>query len=502
MSHIVFVGEFPNRNRNLLDKLRRVGFRVSRFLGGEDTLRFLKEEDADLIVVGRPADIHPQAYLKSLAGRFPQKRTLLLLDEPGGVTAEDRFIDLSGLSDEEIVEVLPGVRGQRPGKLSGVRLIGKSRAMEQVRHTTEQVAATLMTALITGESGTGKDVIARLIHEQSDRADAPFVAVNCAALPEGVLESELFGHEKGAFTGATGRRAGRFELADRGTLFLDEIGEMPVQTQAKLLRVLEEKRFLRVGGVKDVNVNVRLIAATNADLEDEVESGRFRKDLYYRLNVINIHLPPLRDRREDIPDLLDAFVQQTIDEHGLERIRISDSALAELSSYHWPGNVRQLKNVVEKMVILHPGGRIERSHISALLGERFSRSRNLPVPATPGGRLEAERELIYQTLLSIRQELAELKEIVMEDRRLRGAPQVSGIESRGKEGFPLDAEVVEVREENTPPPQPGKRTAAEFEKEAIRQALAEAKGNRRVAAEILGIGERTLYRKIAQYNLS
>ena len=502
MSHIVFVGEFPAENRNLLDKLRRAGLRVSRFLGGEDTLRFLKEEEADVVVVGRPADIHPRAYLKSLAGRFPQKRTLLLLDEPGKLTAEDRIIDLYGMSDEEIGDVLPGVRRRAIDTESGVRLIGKSRAMEQVRHTLEQVAATQMTALITGESGTGKDVVARLIHEKSDRAGAAFVAVNCAALPEGVLESELFGHEKGAFTGATGRRAGRFELADGGTLFLDEIGEMPVQTQAKLLRVLEERRFLRVGGVKDVSVNVRLLAATNADLESELENGRFRTDLYYRLNVINIHLPPLRDRREDIPDLLDAFIRQTIHEHKLEPIRISDSALAELTSYHWPGNIRQLRNMVEKMVILHPGGRIERSHIAALLGEHFSRSRNLPVPATMGGRLEAERELIYQTLLAIRKELAELKEIALENHRTRSAAPRRGVERMGSDDFTLDAEVVEVGEEQDEPPRDGKRTAADFEREAIRQALAEAKGNRRIAAGILGIGERTLYRKIAQYDLS
>ncbi len=499
MNHIIIVGELPSRNRNLPERLRSADFRVSRFPGGEETLRFLKEEEADLLLVGSPSDISSLAFLKSLTARFPEKRTLLLLDNPGSVSPEDRMIDLSGLSDEEISEVLPGVRRRPAGGKERVRLIGRSEAMEQVRHTVEQVADTSMTVLITGESGTGKDVVARLIHEKSSRGGAPFIAVNCAALPEGVLESELFGHEKGAFTGATSRRAGRFELADRGTLFLDEIGDMPVQTQAKLLRVLEEKMFLRVGGVKNVTVDVRLIAATNAELETEVERGRFRTDLYYRLNVINIHLPPLRDRRGDIPELIDAFIGQAIREHGRGPIRISNSAISELSSYHWPGNVRQLRNLVEKMVILNSGGQIESTHVASLLGERFTRSRNLPVVAAPGGRADGERELIYQTLLAIRHELAELKEIVLEGRTRPRA--VGEVPAGGADGFPLDTEVVEVGEEVEVKPG-SQRTAAEFEKEAIRRALAEAKGNRRIASEILGIGERTLYRKIQQYELS
>ncbi len=498
MNHIVFVGEVPQRNRNLIDNLRRGGFRVSHLLGGEAALRHLKDEGADLLVVGRPADIAPRSFLKSLAARFPQTRTLLLLDQPDGVGTRDRVIDLSGMSDEEIGRVLPGVRRRKKEAERSAGLVGRSETMERVRQTVDQVAPTTMTVLITGESGSGKDVVSRMIHERSARAGEPFIAVNCAALPEGVLESELFGHEKGAFTGATARRAGRFELADRGTLFLDEIGEMPVQTQAKLLRILEEKRFLRVGGVRDVVVDVRLIAATNAELEEAVEKGLFRKDLYYRLNVINIHLPPLRERREDIPELLDFFIRMAAKEHAIEPVRFTPDALERLKSYHWPGNVRQLKNLVEKMVILHPGEQIDAGHVSTLLGERFSRSLNLPVVAGQAARPDAERELIYQTLLAIRRELAELKEIVLareiDERTARHA-----VRGHPAERFPFEAEVLEVNDSEEE--KPGIRTAADFEKEAIRQALDEAEGNRRRAAAILGIGERTLYRKIKQYDL-
>lgn len=227
------------------------------------------------------------------------------------------------------------------------QITGQSRAMRGIFNQIMKVAPTDATVLIIGETGTGKELISKSIHDHSQRKDKPFVAINCAAIPEGLLESELFGHEKGAFTGATGRKPGKFEVADGGTLFLDEIGDMPKETQAKILRVLEEGEVERVGGIKSIKVNVRIVAATNKDLAKMVEAGQFRQDLYFRLNVFSILLPPLRDRREDIPLLVDRFVQQ-LD----KKVQVSPEALQLLSAYRWPGNVRELKNTVEAASVL------------------------------------------------------------------------------------------------------------------------------------------------------
>ncbi len=496
MGILVLVGEIPPRNRDLPDNLRALGDSITQLPTGEETLRHLKEDRADLVIVGNPTDVSPRSFLQTVRRRLPGIEGVLLLDSPkGSAPQRDDYLDLSGLPDQEIIDAIHGLLSRTESPRTGANLIGVSEAMEQIRQTIRQVAPTTMTVLITGDSGTGKEVVAQLLHEQSKRSKSAFIAVNCAALPEGVLESELFGHEKGAFTGATARRQGRFELAHKGTLFLDEIGDMPVQTQAKLLRVLEEKRFLRVGGVRDVTADVRLIAATNSDLEAGVEGGSFRKDLYYRLNVINIHLPPLHEKREDIPELVEWFVDKISREHSLPPVRFSQEALGYLSEYHWPGNVRQLRNLIEKIVILQRGGEVGISRVSSLLGERFSRSKNLPIPAPMGQ--QAERELIYQTLLAIRQELNDLRQAITGS----GTQMAGGIDPRPPPPteYHADAELVEIPEEEAGD---SMRTAADFEKEGIRQALSEADGNRKQAARILGIGERTLYRKLKRYNLN
>ncbi len=230
-------------------------------------------------------------------------------------------------------------------------LIGRSRAMDRVCDMIDKVAGTDATVLINGESGTGKELVARAIHEQGERKDRPFVAVNAAALPTELIESELFGHEKGAFTGAASRRKGKFEVADGGTLFLDEIGDMHLETQAKLLRVLQEQRFERLGGSETVAVDVRMISATNRDLPDEISRGRFREDLYYRLKVVDIFLPPLRDRREDIPMLVRHFLEQSNRRHEKAVTDVPPDAMRLLAAYAWPGNVRELMHAVERAVI-------------------------------------------------------------------------------------------------------------------------------------------------------
>ncbi|MBF0480365.1 MAG: sigma-54-dependent Fis family transcriptional regulator [Desulfovibrionaceae bacterium] len=244
-------------------------------------------------------------------------------------------------------------------------LTGRSKAVELLRRQIAQVAPTDAWVLVTGQNGTGKEIVARLIHAGSKRAGRPLIAVNCAAIPEELIESELFGHEKGAFTGADRPQAGKFELADGGALFLDEIGDMSLKTQAKILRILQEQTFERVGGRKSIRVDARIIAATNKDLAAEIKAGRFREDLYYRLKVFPIEAPPLAERREDIELLLDDFLRSLARERGLAPPRFTPGAAAVLKQYPWPGNVRELKNFAERMFILHPGGEIGRDALPA-----------------------------------------------------------------------------------------------------------------------------------------
>jgi DNA-binding NtrC family response regulator len=255
------------------------------------------------------------------------------------------------------------LRESLTGRLGFGRLTGTSAALEKVVRQARAVAGTNATVLLAGENGTGKEIIARAIHEESPRRDAPFVAVSCAALPETLIESELFGHEKGAFSGATAARKGRFELADGGTLFLDEIGELSPPVQVKLLRVLQEREFERLGGTKTMAVDIRLVAASNRDLEREVEAGRFRRDLFYRLNVVPLTLPPLRERREDVPVLAAHFAAKAAEKHNRAVPALDPALLDALAEYDWPGNVRELENLIERLVVLTPGARLSIEHL-------------------------------------------------------------------------------------------------------------------------------------------
>ncbi len=254
-------------------------------------------------------------------------------------------------------------RGLKETLRIAVPIIGNSAALRQVTDMVNRVAGSNATVLLLGETGTGKEVTARQIHNASPRNDRPFIAINCAALPETLLESELFGHEKGAFTGAHADKMGRFEMADGGTIFLDEIGDISMSTQVKLLRVLQEKEFVRVGGTKTISTDVRIIAATNRDLRQAMEKGSFREDLYYRLNVFPINLPPLRQRREDIPLLVEHFMNISATELGCPKPGVGDDAMALLASYHWPGNIRELQNIIDRAVLLADGARLTASHL-------------------------------------------------------------------------------------------------------------------------------------------
>ena len=386
-------------------------------------------------------------------------------------------------------------------------LIGQSEAISQVLLKVEQIAPVSSTVIIEGESGTGKELVAQAIHKLSPRRGKPFIAVNAGALPETLIESELFGHEKGAFTGAAERRIGRFELADEGTLFLDEIGEIPPSTQVKLLRVLEERKLTRVGGTTTIPINVRVVAATNRPLRESVEQGAFRPDLYYRLNVLSIYLPPLRDRREDIPLLVRRFIKEFSSQHDRPFRGISAEAMEMLMSYPWPGNVRELRNLVESMVVLAPGREIGPDDIPRQIREGGA-ARFLPVHVGPlvRGAVSAEgRELefLVRSMLELRLQVEELRRRMDEERRDH-RDWVGEVHPPAAIGSGAIARAIEPPDQPAPPSAvtitPG-MTMAEIERAAIENALRETRGNRRKAAEMLDIGERTLYRKLRDYGL-
>jgi DNA-binding NtrC family response regulator len=288
------------------------------------------------------------------------------------------------------------LRARLDDKCRFENLVGASGEMQMVFKTVKQVAGSRATVLITGESGTGKELIAAALHQNSPRAAAPFIKLHCAALAETLLESELFGHERGSFTGADRRREGRFELADGGTLFLDEVAEIPLATQVKLLRVLQQREFERVGGNQTLHVDVRVIAATNGDLHRLVEEGKFREDLYYRLNVVNIRLPALRERGEDVTALAYHFLTKDAAENGKQLKGFSEDALSRLIKYHWPGNVRELENIVERAVVLCEGDEIVGDNLPPEVMARPAEARGVQIPGWT--MAEIERYAILRTL--------------------------------------------------------------------------------------------------------
>ena len=331
------------------------------------------------------------------------------------------------------------------------RLTGESEPIRDLRRSIEQVAPTNAWVLITGENGTGKEIVARCIHAQSKRAEHPLVAVNCAAIPEELIESELFGHEKGAFTGAEKAQIGKFELANGGTLFLDEIGDMSLKTQAKILRILQEQRFEHVGGRKTITVDVRVIAATNKNLQEEISAGRFREDLYFRLKVIPLEVPPLRNRPQDIPLLIQDFVQSYVRQNGLKPLAFTEQALSVLAAYPWPGNVRELKNFVERMLITQAGKSVDSCH----LPPEF---------------------LIHEQAAAAGEEAAEA-----------GPP----------DDLALAAESLAIGKG----PMDIKQARADFEAAFLRAKLAECEGNISKLAKAVGLDRSSLYRKLKEYNI-
>ena len=398
--------------------------------------------------------------------------------------------------------------------------IGLNRALEKAM----QVAPTDISVLVTGESGVGKEVIPKIAHQLSHRKHSKFIAVNCGAIPEGTIDSELFGHEKGAFTGATQTRAGYFEVADGGTIFLDEVGELPLTTQVRLLRVLENGEFIKVGSSKVQKTNVRIVAATNINMQKAIEKNKFREDLYYRLSTVEINLPPLRERIDDIHLLFRKFCSDFAQKYSMPTIRLSEEAVSILLNHQWKGNIRQLKNIAEQLSVLEEDRTINKDVLKDYLPKLND---NLPA-IIEGEKRESdfntEREILYKVLFDMKGDLNDLKKLTLELMQTNNLSEFKKNNEKlidkvyNKDNFEQkeNIEIVEVENKKTD------RANAEFdndfdyiqevkaieslsiqdkELELIKKSLEKHKGKRKVAAKELGISERTLYRKIKQFNL-
>ena len=404
-------------------------------------------------------------------------------------------------------------------------IIGNSPLLNRAIDIANQVAPTDISVLISGESGSGKEVFSHIIHHMSQRKHGPFIAVNCGAIPEGTIDSELFGHEKGAYTGAVGERKGYFETVNGGTIFLDEIAEMPLGTQARLLRVLESGQYIRVGSSKVEKTNVRVIAATNVDVYDAVKNGKFREDLYYRLNTVPLRIPSLRERKEDIYLLFRKFTSDFTDKYRTPPIQLDEEAQQILINYGWPGNVRQLKNMAEQLAVL------ERNHL--ITGQTLltyipsdGNNRNLPMRLEHQPKEDfSERDILYKVLFDMKRDMVELKKLVVDMIEHGGVASNYANHSQTLTQLYRDIELPVTSEQQFTIQQPVNTinkitndddsfnithhaeeveeslSLVEKESDLIRKALKKHKGKRKLAANELGISERTLYRKIKELNL-
>lgn len=501
-SKCLFVGPF--RSWDALERDARArGWIVTKVESGAEAFRALTR-DATLVAVVLPLTLPdgPASNLL-LRARAAGTRADFVVLAPAD-RASDRGKLLAEGADEILEEPVDGDRllrkldllRDRRRLIDELGLVVRDPAMFELLERILRVAPLKVTTLITGESGTGKELLAQALHRASDRRAKPFVPVNVGALPENLVESELFGHERGAFTSADARRIGRFEMANGGTLFLDEIGEMPLAAQVNLLRVLEEEKFLRVGGSSPVSVDVRIVAATNRDLEELVQAGKFRRDLYYRLKVVELSVPPLRRRKGEIPVLAKELAQRAAAKHGVAFPGFTKESLEALTAYDWPGNVRELRNLVDGLVAMRPEVPIRVTDLPTYVMHGTSAGAR-SLPALPTDRSEAEREFIFQSLLAIRADMGAIKELLLAGAAGRGpaAAARSGFGTpSGEPVYPSRPVRVEESDESL--------SLSDLERRAVERALRDSGGNRRLAAKMLGISERTLYRRIKDFGLS
>ncbi|UCE65995.1 MAG: sigma-54-dependent Fis family transcriptional regulator [Candidatus Zixiibacteriota bacterium] len=439
-----------------------------------------RERKPECIIFDLRSGIRPFRFLERVYMEEPDIIIIVILPAVG--LTEEILSDKEfywPVDPEKISEEFKNIGDDRK-LLEDTGIVGRSDDLIKAAKVVKKLALSDVNVLITGPSGAGKEVIARAIHKESGKPESPFIAVNIAAMAPGIIESELFGHEKGAFTSASSRRIGVFEQASDGIIFLDEIGEIPLEIQAKLLRVLEERSFSRVGGNVKIEANFRLVAATNKNLIDEVNTGRFREDLYYRLSVVSIGLPALHDRIADISPLAFHFLEERKEDLKSDRLKIESRALRLFHRYEWPGNVRELRNVVYSFSVTSTSGRIRAEDFEKYIHERKPRSNLLPVVTgrTPEA---AEHQIMMQALMALTGEIKELRFLIESELE----------KMRGGDSSPVDSFIDRS----------GSMKVDDAEKELIMRALDESGGNRKRAAEILGMGERTLYRKLDKYGL-
>tara|TARA_Y100000389_G_scaffold201645_1_gene244894 strand:- start:1949 stop:3220 length:1272 start_codon:yes stop_codon:yes gene_type:complete len=404
-------------------------------------------------------------------------------------------------------------------------IIGMNPLLNRALEKALRVAVTDISVLVTGESGVGKENIPKIIHQYSHRKHSKYIAVNCGAIPEGTIDSELFGHEKGAFTGATSTRSGYFEVADGGTIFLDEVGELPLPTQVRLLRVLETGEFLKVGSSKTQKTNVRIVAATNVNMNDAIQKGKFREDLYYRLSTVEINLPPLRERKEDIPLLFRKFASDFAQKYHMPTVRLDESALKILTQYNWNGNIRQLRNVAEQISVLEKERELNSVIIMSYLPDMGSQLPTLRDNEKSSSDFASEREILYKVLFDMKNDLNDLKKLTLElmnheaseDVQEKNQGLINKIygqkttddNQQAIQALPVEKQLQEPMESSVQSYDYAETITEEEplsllqkEIEMIKRALERSKGKRKLAAKELGISERTLYRKIKQYDLS
>jgi DNA-binding NtrC family response regulator len=480
-ARVLIVDEDTSASRFLNSHLLRKGLDVSAASSADEAVRMFRLYDpavvlldpvssgtANLELLERLKQIKPDVSVLVLSREsdpdFVFRASKAGADDYLGKPVDPKDLDsrISRILERQrLTSEVTQLRDQVRRNSDFAMLFGTSPRMEEVKNTIEQVAETNATVLIRGESGTGKEVVARMIYAQSARKEKPFIKVNCAAIPHELLESELFGYEPGAFTGANRQKLGKFDLANAGTLFLDEVSEMHPALQAKLLHVLQDGEFSRLGGKRDISVDVRILAATNKQLERAVEEGVFREDLFYRLNVINIHIPPLRERREEVPVFLDYFVRKYSEFYGKQPAPFGDSALSRMMEYHWPGNIRELENLVKRYVIV-------------------------------GNEAQIIRELASHK--PVFEASAASNTHVSEPKNLGRGTQV------GPVAIPITAGKAKNSEEDSPSLlEIGRRAAMRAEREAIERTLTQTRWNRRQAAKILKISYKALLNKLKTF---
>ena len=502
---LIIVDQPTALGRDLRVALEELGWQTLVTNSVRPARKLLSENQFDLLIIDETT--LPEMQLADILSDRPEKIPIFVI-----TTRDGTQLQTAPALDPNALLSYPLIPAELQDALTQKRtppdtaILGRSDAMQQIRESVAQIAPTPVSVLITGESGSGKNLIAEAIHRQSARSREPFLIINCGAIPETLLESELFGHEKGAFTDARTQRSGIFEAANRGTVFLDEIGEMSLSAQVRLLRVLDAKEVTRLGSTAPIAVDVRVIAATNRNLQQAVAEGKFRQDLYQRLRVIEIEMPPLRAHPYDIPLIAQNIIQKQSGELSMPPIEFAPDAMNALQQYHWPGNVRELINLIERLMVLS-----KTRHISAMdLAQHLATTPEtepsyLPVLAgkTPA---ESDRDLLYWAILEVAKDIKELKAYIMQSMQTSPPPSlpvpipIEDTEIKDAEGAGFERGTT-AKAVQPAPTEKDIRPLRELEREAIANALRVTGGHRERTAKLLGMAVRTLYRKIDQYDL-